>query len=100
MTADWRTPPPAAPAQPELLVEWAGRLASMASSGLVGEDHVVEVLTDAAARDPGVLRDAELRSQQDPDMVPAAAALLSRAVTAAQQPLRIRRSDPPSAPGP
>ena len=91
-------PPGAAP--PAQLVGWAGRVAGMASCGWVTEDHAVEFLADAAARDTAVLREAALQSQNDPDAVPLAVALLSRAVTASQRPLAPRRTSPPPAPGP
>ena len=85
---------------PAQLVGWASRVAGMATCGWVTEDHAVEFLADAAARDTGILTEAALQSQNDPDAVPLAFALLSRAVTASRRPLITRRTTFPQAPGP
>ena len=72
--------------EPTRLLAMSRHVAGMANSGWITEQHAVEFLADAAARDPALLRDAALHAQDDPDAVPLVAALLDRAVTAAQTP--------------
>ena len=93
-------PAPAVHVEAGWLVERAGRVAGMVGPGWVTEAHAVEVLTDAACRDPVVLREAVVRTQLDPDMVPPVTALLACAADAAERPLVVRRHASPQPPVP